>query len=55
MGQPLEQMLTVEAEIRVPAATAQIVQLHVIDPIDMVMLDRDAYWLDLCLEPRPRK
>jgi AraC family transcriptional regulator len=54
MAQPLEQMLTVEAEVRVPAATAQLVQLHVIEPIDMVMLDRDAYWLDLCLEPRPR-
>jgi AraC family transcriptional regulator len=54
MGQPLEQMLKIEAEVRVPVATAQVVQLHVIDPIDIVMFDRDAYWLDLCLTPRPR-
>lgn len=54
MGQPLEQMLKVEAEVRVPVATAQVVQLHVIDPIDIVMFDRDAYWLELCLTPRPR-
>ena len=54
MGQPLEEMLKVEAEVHVPVATAQLVRLHVIDPIDMVMLDRDAYWLELCLEPRPR-
>jgi AraC family transcriptional regulator len=53
MGQPLEQMLTVEAEVRVPVATAQLVQLHVIEPIDIVMFDREAYWLELCLEPRP--
>lgn len=53
MGQPLEQMLTVEAEVRAPLATVQLVQLHVIDPIDLVMFDRDTYWLDLCLEPRP--
>jgi len=53
MGQPLADMLKVAAEVRVPVATAQLVKLHVIEPIDIVMMDRDAYWLELCLEPRP--
>jgi AraC family transcriptional regulator len=47
-------MLQVGAEVRVPIATAQLVRMHVIDPIDIVMLDRDAYWLEMCLEHRPR-
>jgi AraC family transcriptional regulator len=54
MGQALEQMLKVGAEVRVPVATAQLVQFDVIDPIDIVMIDRDAYWLEMCLQPRPR-
>jgi AraC family transcriptional regulator len=54
MGQPLGEMLKVGAEVRVPVATAQLVQLHVMEPIDIVMMDRDAYWLEMCLEPRPR-
>ena len=53
MGQPLEEMLKIGTEVRVPVATAQLVQFHFTDPIDIVMFDRDAYWLDLCLEPRP--
>lgn len=51
--QPLGEMLEVGAEVRVPVATAQLVRLHVMEPIDIVMMDRDAYWLELCLEPRP--
>jgi AraC family transcriptional regulator len=54
VGQPLDEMLKVGAEVRVPVATAQLVQFHFTDPIDIVMMDRDAYWLDLCLQPRPR-
>jgi AraC family transcriptional regulator len=54
MEQPLDDMLKVAAEVRVPVATAQLVKLHVIEPIDIVMMDRDAYWLEMCLEPRPR-
>jgi AraC family transcriptional regulator len=46
-------MLKVGVEVRVPVATAQLVQLHVSEPTDLVMMDRDAYWLELCLEPRP--
>ncbi len=53
MGQPLDEMLKIGTEVRVPVATAQLAQFHFTDPIDIVMFDRDAYWLDLCLEPRP--
>jgi AraC family transcriptional regulator len=54
MGQALEQMLIVGADVRVRVATAQLVHFDVIDPIDIVMIDRDTYWLELCLQPRPR-
>jgi AraC family transcriptional regulator len=54
MSQPIEQMLRVASEVRVPVATAQLVQFDVMDPLDIVMMDRDAYWLELCLQPRPR-
>jgi AraC family transcriptional regulator len=54
MGRPVQEWLAVEAEVRVPVATAQLVQLYVTDPSDVVMMDRDSYWLDMCLTPRPR-
>jgi len=54
MGQALQEMLRVTAEMHVPLATAQLVNLHVAEPIDLIMIDRDSYWLELCLEPRPR-
>jgi AraC family transcriptional regulator len=54
MSQPMEDMLKVDAEVRVPVATAQLVQFDILEPVDIVMMDRDSYWLDLCLEPRPR-
>jgi AraC family transcriptional regulator len=50
---PPEEMLKVGAEVRVPVATAQLVQFKFTDPLDVVMMDREAYWLDLCLQPRP--
>jgi AraC family transcriptional regulator len=53
VAQPQDEMLTVGAEVRVPVATAQLVHFHFTDPLDIVMFDRDAYWLDLCLQPRP--
>src|SRR6201996_9783926 len=46
--------LKVGTQIRVPAATAQLVQFHFTDPVDSVMRQRDSYWLDLCLQPRPK-
>jgi AraC family transcriptional regulator len=53
MSQPPEQMQKIEAEMRVPGVTAQLVQFHVIDPTEIVMFDREAYWLEVCLQPRP--
>ena len=48
-----QQWLAVEAEVQVPVATVQPVNLFVHDPCDLVMMDRDSYWLDMSLSPRP--
>ncbi len=48
------EVMTIEAELRVPAATAQLVQFIMPEPADNVMHADEAYWLDLCLTPRPR-
>ncbi|MFA5939469.1 MAG: AraC family transcriptional regulator [Sinimarinibacterium sp.] len=45
--------MTLDAEIRVPIATAQLVRFHVHDPADSIRTERETYWLDLCLTPRP--
>ena len=47
-------MVTIEAEIRVPAATVQLVRFHLAEPTNRVLRDENAHWLDLCLTPRPR-
>jgi AraC family transcriptional regulator len=47
-------MMTVEAEIRVPVATAQIARFHMTQPADNFLREEDAFWLDMCLTPRPR-
>jgi AraC family transcriptional regulator len=44
---------TVEAELTVPIVTAQIVRFDMPGPSDNIFLDENAYWLDLCLTPRP--
>jgi len=54
MAESAQKWLTVEAEMRVPVATVQLVQLYASEPSDIVMMDRDAYWLDMCLTPRPQ-
>jgi len=46
--------MMVEAELRVPLATAQLVRYGLAKPIDDIFLMEDAYRLDLCLTPRPR-
>ena len=51
--------VTVEAEICGPLATARLVHYDLTQPRDDVFgsdifLEEDAYWLDLCLTPRPR-
>jgi AraC family transcriptional regulator len=46
--------MTIEAELRVPAATAQLVRFSIVEPADDLLCAQHAYWLDLCLTPRPR-
>lgn len=52
MSRPNDEIMTVEAELDVPVATAQIVRFNIHEPNDNVMC-REDYWLDLCLTPRP--
>lgn len=47
-------MMTVEAELRVPAATVQLVHFLFVEPISGAMRETEDYRLDLCLTPRPR-
>jgi AraC family transcriptional regulator len=54
MERQTDTVFEVESEIRVPIATAQLIQLHLHTPSESPMIDRDAYWLDMCLAPRPR-
>lgn len=54
MGHLAENVMTIEAEVRAPVATAQLVQFHLSEPADNVMHTADVYRLDLCLTPRPR-
>jgi AraC family transcriptional regulator len=48
-----EPLMTLDAEIRVPVAVARLARFHVAEPADNILCDEDAYWLDLCLTPRP--
>jgi len=53
MGLPANGLMTLDAEIRVRTATAQLARFHVHDPADTIRSPQDSYWLDLCLTPRP--
>lgn len=46
--------MTVEAELRVPAATVQLVHFQFIEPIAGALREDEEYRLDFCLTPRPR-
>jgi AraC family transcriptional regulator len=48
------ELMKVEAELRVPIATAQLVRFHIAGPADDILREDETYWLDLCLTPRPR-
>ena len=48
------EVMTVEAEARLSVATAQIARFHSTVPTDVVAQEKEVYWLDLCLTPRPR-
>jgi AraC family transcriptional regulator len=54
MRHAVEEVMTVQTELHVPLATAQLVHFHAKGPEEQVMHERDTYWLDLCLTPRPR-
>lgn len=47
-------LMSVEAELHAPFASAQLVRFNLPEPVDAMMReDGDAYRLDLCLTPRP--
>lgn len=46
--------MTVDAEVKVPAATAQLVRFDLPQPTDATFHQDDSYWIDLCLTPRMR-
>ncbi|MET0386897.1 MAG: helix-turn-helix transcriptional regulator [Polyangiales bacterium] len=48
-----EHLMTLDAEVRVPLATARLARFHVNEPADDLLRDDERYWLDLCLTPRP--
>ncbi len=54
MGSAAAASMMVGAEIRVPAATVQLVWCDMIWPADNVVRHDNAYWLDLCFTPRPQ-
>ena len=54
MERPENGLMTVEAELRVPAATVRLVQFEFIEPVSGAMHEDEEYRLDLCLSPRPR-
>lgn len=45
-------LTTIEAELRVPAASAQIMHFQLAPPVDTVMTDEGVYRFDLSLTPR---
>jgi AraC family transcriptional regulator len=53
MARPDNEIMTVEAELRAPVATVQLIRFHMREPTDEILRE-EAYWLDLCLTPRPR-
>src|SRR5262249_42885163 len=54
MGRPENGLMTVEAALRVPAATVQLVHFLFVEPIAGDLRQDEDYRLDLCLTPRPR-
>jgi AraC family transcriptional regulator len=53
MTRPDNEIMTVEAELRASVATVQLIRFHMREPTDEILRE-EAYWLDLCLTPRPR-
>ncbi|HET8711530.1 MAG TPA: AraC family transcriptional regulator [Spongiibacteraceae bacterium] len=53
MIESAQEWIEVEAQVSTLFATAQIVELQNTQPCDIQVMDRDVYWLDMCLTPRP--
>jgi AraC family transcriptional regulator len=47
-----DELMTVEAEMRMPIGTVQIVHFHLVEPVERALREEQAYRLDLCLTPR---
>ncbi len=55
MASPAGHTLTIDTELQVSIATAQLAQFDTPPgPVVSTMTERDSVWLDLCLTPRPR-
>lgn len=48
-----ESLITIDREVNVPVATAQLVRFHVTEPAENVRREEENCWLDMCLTPRP--
>lgn len=48
-----DKVMTIEAEVRAPLATAQLARFAVTEPVDRILHQEGSYWIDLCLTPRP--
>lgn len=46
--------VTVNAELRVPVATAQLMRFDMDGPCEETFTEKESYWLDLCLTSRPQ-
>lgn len=54
MAQAASGLMKVEAELKAPVVTSQLVRFRFPEPIDTLTWIEDSYRLDLCLTPRPR-
>lgn len=53
MQAQLESLRTIEREVNVSIATAQLVRFHLNEPADNTRREEEHCWLDMCLTPRP--
>jgi len=51
--QIIQPQMTIDAEVRSPGMTAQVVRFNMTEPADNILREKEAYWLDLSLTPRP--
>src|SRR5262249_7000845 len=51
---PAEHRTSIEAELCTPLATTWVIHFDLAEPSDDIFHEADAYWLDVCVTPRPR-